>query len=115
MNIEEIISKRYNDLKKLCRMNILREIDPRKTLKVYEDEDLLNSLLIRYLVKYKDVEFEDEDEGFKKIKNLFTMEKDLYHYKITSKQYYQIIEYHDKFMNDDDERIINDIDKKKGC
>ena len=78
MSINEIIEKKYYILQKMCRKNVIQQVEKVQGIRDIEDIDLLHSILIRMLIKYKGVEFTDVDDGFSIIKKNFLGEKNKY-------------------------------------
>lgn len=92
MNINNIISLKYNDLKKLCDKNVIKEIDETRFIKDKEDADLLHTLLIRALKKYKNENFKTAEDGYQILKKDFLYEKYYYQFRIKQKTFYQLNE-----------------------
>lgn len=70
MNINEIINKKYNEFAKYNEKNVVKRVEIQgEQLTDIEDEDLMHSIFIRLLRKYKDVEFDDLNSGFEIVKN----------------------------------------------
>ena len=84
MDIKTLITLKYNDLLKLCNNNIIHQIDNNKYFKEVEDKDLLNTMMIKFLKKYKHHQFIDEIDGFDVLKKEFLGER-RYQYIIKDK------------------------------
>lgn len=73
MTINQILTNRYNDLKKLCKSNTIMQVQFSSGLKDIEDIDLLNTLCIRWINKYQNTEL--EPEIFNQLKTEFLGER----------------------------------------
>ena len=70
MNINTIIENKYKEFAKYNDKNVIREIEiQNEQLSDIEDEDLMHSIMLRLLKKYKDVEFDNLELGFEIVKN----------------------------------------------
>lgn len=78
MTINEILTKKYIDLTKYCQKNIIQQVENTSGIKDIEDLDLLNTLCLRWLKKYKTTEFETLEIGYNQIKTEFLAEKNHY-------------------------------------
>lgn len=78
MNINNILAKNYESLKKYCNKNVIRRVE-NKYLPDFEEMDLLNTLCIRWIKKYTDDYTDDEVKDIiKQLKVEFLNEKDYY-------------------------------------
>jgi len=79
MTINTIIELKYDDLLKYCNKNVIKQREVNnKYLNDIEEQDLLHTLLIRFLRKYKDFDFENLEIGYNLIKKEFLGEKNNY-------------------------------------
>lgn len=114
MNINNIITLKYTDLCKLCDKNVIKEIDETRFIKDKEDIDLLHTLLIRAIKKYKNENFKTAEDGYQILKKEFLYEKYYYQFRIKQKTFYQLNE--DIDLSDGYDLIdsINFHNNKKG-
>ena len=79
MNIKQLLAKCYPKLLKLCTKNIISSVRNTTGLNDFEEIDLLNSMVVNWIEKkYKDVEFDDLEKGFQKLKSELLAEKNYY-------------------------------------
>ena len=79
MNINTIITLKYDELASFCKKNVIKQREvSSKYLNDIEEIDLLHTMLIRFLNKYKDFEFENLEVGYNTIKTEFLGEKNNY-------------------------------------
>lgn len=57
MTIEKLIELNYNKLHNLCKKKYIRRIERQCTNNDFEDEDILHSLIILWMKKYKNINF----------------------------------------------------------
>lgn len=55
-------------MKKLCKPNVIMQVQFASGLKDIEDEDLLNSLCIRWIKKYQNTFIVDEDTFYHQLR-----------------------------------------------
>ena len=70
MTINKIIEEKYDELYSYCNINIIKRCEINSGwLNDIEDVDLLHTLLIRLLKKYKKTNFVDLESGYLILKN----------------------------------------------
>lgn len=77
MNINEILKNNYPKLVVFCQKNQIKSVENCEGIRDIEDLDLLNTMCLRWLKKYKTAEFVDDVAIFNKLKKEFLIEKKL--------------------------------------
>ena len=104
MNINEVLIVKYEDLKNQCALNIISSIQNTSGIKDFEQLDLLHTLILRWLKKYKNTEFTSIDDAYNILKTEFLGEKN--HYGKMKKPDQMIFVEFDDFKLD----IIDDVE-----
>lgn len=109
MGIVEIIERGYDELKGYCLPNVIRGYHQTTYLIDNEEIDMLHSMIIIWMNKYKHDEFDNYDLGFNKIKSEFLAEKNTY-----SKMMKKGTLYFDRLPEERDKDRNNDENNRGG-
>ena len=75
MKVNDIINLKYTCLLKLCQKNTVHEYENTTGFKSFEDVDLLHDVILNFIIKNKNTNFESLNIGFQKLKSEFLAER----------------------------------------
>ena len=78
MTINDVIERMYDELSGHCKLGVIRGYHQTTYITDFEEIDILHSLIVRWLIKYKLHIFDDYDYIYNILKTQFLAEKNNY-------------------------------------
>lgn len=78
MTINDVIEKMYDELRGYCQLGIIRNYHQTTYITDFEEIDILHSMIVIWLKKYKSYIFDDYDDIYIILKSQFLAEKNNY-------------------------------------
>lgn len=71
MNINDIITLKYNELAALCKRNVIIRLENKSGVRDIEQIDILHTIILRFLKKYRHKDNLNVDEVYNSLKMTF--------------------------------------------